>query len=223
MNLKKVSVGLVSLSVFLLAATYVMAEDGTNSGTTASPSPRTGLYNFFGTHTPEPTESPEPRETPKPYTLRLDRLNDIRLKVCETHHDEIGKRSQSLGNLVAEMLGKFDGIATSVENFYNNKVVPGGHTVPNYTALVADIAAKRALVVKDLASAEADVAGFTCTGDNPKGQITQYRLDMQKVKTDLQNYRTSIKNLIVAVKSVVGETNSSPEPTESPKPSASPI
>lgn len=189
----------------------------------------TGSSLFTGIfRTPKASESPEPKETPKPFTLRVDKLKDLRLKFCEVHHDEISNRSQSLGDLVAAMLGKFDATVTNVENYYTTKVVPGGKSVTNYDALANDIAAKRAIVVKDLASAQADVAGFSCKGDNPKGQITQYRLDMQAVKKALQDYRTSIKNLISAIRSVVGGTESpkpgkTPEVHISPSPVASPI
>jgi peptidoglycan hydrolase CwlO-like protein len=155
--------------------------------------------------------------TPRPFASKLDRLNDFRLKFCEKHHDEITNRSESLSKLVTNMLTKFDLIAGRVEEYYTTKVVPTGKVVTNYDALVADIAAKKTQVQTDLAAAQSDVSGFSCTGDNPKGQITQYRTDMQLVKKDLQAYRTSIKNLIVAVKSVTGEKES-PKPTPSATP-----
>lgn len=223
MKFKLITLAATSVFVFVLSASFVFAEDGMNTASTFSgtPKPRTFVNFFDSSRSPDPSESPEPAETPRPFQLRIDRLKDLRLKFCEVHHDEIANRSQSLGDLVSGMLGRFDAIATQIENYYTTKVVPSGKSVANYDSLVADIAAKRAQVQTDLTNAQKDVAGFSCAGDNPKGQITQYRLDMQLVKKDLQNYRTSIKNLIVAIRSVVGETDESPKP--SPSPVASPI
>lgn len=133
-------------------------------------------------------------------------MENTRLIFCQKHQDEINKRLSSLGNLVANILGKFDAIATRVEQFYTNKVVPSGKTVPNYNLLVADIASKKDAVNSALLSAQTDIKGFSCTANDPKGQIILFRTDMQNVKKALQNYKTSIKNLIVAVKSVTGET-----------------
>lgn len=186
-----------------------LATPGTpGAGSTSRPE-RTDL-NLFGGRSPEPKESPRVRGE--------DRLEAKRLEFCEKHQDEIKKRSDTLMSLVSNMLGKFDAIATKVEDFYKNKVVPSGKTVPNYDALVADIASKKAAVSTALNNSQTDVAGFSCTGANPKGQITQFRTDMQAVKTALHDYRTSIKNLIEAVRGVVGERKEG-----SPKPSSTPV
>lgn len=188
----------LAVGLFAYKLPPVYAEDGTGSGTSRP---------FFGT----PSASPRVRG--------LDRLEDKRLKFCQNHEAEIGKRMSSLIKLVTNMLTKFDAIATRVEDYYNNKVVPSGKTVPNYTALVADIATKKAAVQTALTNAENDISSFKCTDDNPKGELKLFRTGMQAVKSALHDYRTSIKNLIVAVKSVVGETEGK---NESPKPSATP-
>lgn len=203
---RAVAISLLSFVVFFFGATFVLADedDGAN----------TSMFGAFRNR--EATESRELKGSPRPFELKKDRLEAKRLEYCEKHKDEIVGRSESLGRLVAGMLGKFDAILARVTEYYTTKLVPAGKTVSNYDALVADVTAKKAQVQTDLANAQADVAGFVCTGDNPKGQMTQYRLDMQLVKKDLQTYRTSIKNLIVAVKTAAGER------TE-PSPSASPI
>lgn len=203
---RAVAIFLLSFVVFLFGATFVVADEdrGVN----------TAMFGAFRGR--EATESRELRGSPRPFELIKDRLEAKRLEYCEKHKDEIVNRSESLGRLVAGMLGKFDAILARVQEFYTTKLVPAGKTVSNYDALVLDINVKKAQVQTDLANAQADVDGFVCTGDNPKGQMTQYRLDMQLVKKGLQAYRTSIKNLIVAVKMAAGER------TE-PSPSASPI
>lgn len=144
------------------------------------------------------------------------RLTDAKLKACQAREDSIKKRSDQLTRMATTMLEKFDAIEKKVQDYYTAKVVPSGKTVANYETLVADTQTKKTAVQTALSTAQTNANGFTCTGDDPKGQLTQFRTDMQSVKTALKNYRTSIKNLIVAVRSVTGETNrnTSPTPTE---------
>jgi len=148
------------------------------------------------------------------------RLTEAKLRACEAREDAIGKRAGRLTTLVTKMESNFDKHAQRVEDYYTAKVVPSGKTVANYDSLVADIDAKKAVVATALATAQNDAANFSCTGDNPKGQLTLFRKDMQAVKKALKDYRTSIKNLIVAVRSVTGaterENKGSPKPTSSP-------
>ena len=118
------------------------------------------------------------------------------------------------------MAEKFDAIAGRIKDYYNNTLVPGGKTLPNYGALVADIEAKKDIVEADLTSLQDKVNAFTCSGDDPKGLLTEFRQDMQKIKTDLKNFRTSIKNLIVAVKRLAPTPG--PEETEEPEGTATP-
>ncbi len=136
------------------------------------------------------------------------RLQDAKLKACQARESAITNRSVHLGQLATTMERNFDAIATRVEEYYTTKVVPTGKTVTNYSSLVADIQTNKTAVQTAVTKAQAGAAGFSCSGDDPKGQLTQYRVDMQAVIKALQGYRTSVKNLIVAVHSVVGETNS---------------
>ena len=148
------------------------------------------------------------------------RLTEAKLRACQTREDAIKKRADRLTQLATNIEGKFDKHAQRVEEYYTSKVVPSGKTVANYDSLVADIDAKKAAVAAALSAAQNDANNFNCTGDDPKGQLTQFRKDMQTVKKALKDYRTSIKNLIVAVRSVTGtterENKGSPKPTSSP-------
>lgn len=137
------------------------------------------------------------------------RLTEAKLKACQNKENAIQKRSKQLAKTAENMLTKFDQIASRVEQYYTAKVVPSGKTVANYDALVADIAAKKQIIRTDLNKATADATSFSCTGNDPKGQLTQFRTDIQQVKKDLKEYRTAIKNLIVAVRSVTGTTERS--------------
>lgn len=141
----------------------------------------------------------------------ISKLDDAKLKMCQAKENAIKQRSSRLTQLVITMKYEFDAIEKRVEDYYNLKVVPSGKTVSNYSSLLSDIQTKKVAVSTALTKAQNDVNAFSCTSDNPKGQMTEFRIDMQSVKSALKDYRTSIKNLIVAVHSVTGETNKSKE------------
>lgn len=135
---------------------------------------------------------------------------------CQARENAIKTRMSHLTLLATNMETKFDSIATRVENFYTNKVVPSGKTVPNYNTLVSNIQTQKTNVQTALTKAQNDANSFSCTSGTPQAQMTQFREDMQAVKSALKEYRTAIKNLIVAVHSVTGTENSegSPKPTK---------
>lgn len=142
--------------------------------------------------------------------IAAQKLTEAKLKVCQNKEAAIKKRGAQLTNMVNNMLIKFDSITTRVETYYTDKVLPSGKTVSDYDALVAEIAAKKSAVQTDLDKASIDAAAFVCTSDDPKGQLTQFRIDMQAVKQGLRDYRISIKNLIVAIRSIIDTTESTP-------------
>jgi len=146
-------------------------------------------------------------------TTGAQKLTEAKLKVCQNKEAAIQKRNDALTKMANTMLTKFDSIATRVETYYTGTVVPSGKTVSTYDTLVADIATKKSIIQTDLTKATTDAATFNCTSDDPKGQLTLFRTDMQTVKQDLKDYRTSIKNLIVAVRSISGTTESTSNST----------
>jgi len=175
-------------SFFLVSATSAKSENSERGNS---------KFVTAGLESPDPSETPEASSTAKP--RGHDKLEANRLHVCEIKEKEINNRAGSLLKLVTVMIGKFDSIALRVEGYY----LGSGKQVPNYQALVDDIAAKKAAAWAALVVAQNDATGFSCTGEDPKGQLTQFRIDMQAVKMELHAYRTSIKNLIVAVRGVV--------------------
>lgn len=176
-------------------------------------------YLIFVTHSFAQTTPKQAREnliTAKKET-RIAKLDAAKLRVCKNKERVIINRLDALTRLVATQETSFDKIAARVENFYTEKVLTAGKTVANYNNLVTDIAAKKAAVDASLATAKTNSSNFSCSADDPKGDLTQFKTDMQAVKNALKDYRTSIKNLIVAIKSVVGEEES-PSPTPTPTP-----
>ena len=158
----------------------------------------------------------KPLDVPAQAATNQAHLADAKLRSCQAKEDAIKKRASRLTQLATTMEGNFDKHAQRVEDYYTSKVVPSGKTVANYDSLVADIQAKKSAVASALTTAQNDATNFSCTGADPKSQLTQFRKDMQAVKRALKDYRTSIKNLIVAVRSVTGTTES--ESKSSPKP-----
>lgn len=132
---------------------------------------------------------------------------------CEAKAASVERRMSQLVDLSENQKRVFDAIAERVKTFYNDKVVPQGITVANYNELLTDIDAKKALVDDALAKAQTDADNFSC--DNVKTSFTQFRQNMQAVKTSLKNYRTSIRNLIVAVHTALPDE---PEETVTPSP-----
>jgi len=137
------------------------------------------------------------------------------VRACQARESAIKTRMTRLTNLAANMETKFDSIAGRVKNYYTSKVLPSGKTVANYDSLVANIATQKTAVASALTQAQANINSFNCASGNAKAQLTQFRQDMQAVKSTLKDYRTSIKNLIVAVRSVTGSQNSETESSKS--------
>lgn len=165
------------------------------------------------TPTSAPTAFPTPTPTIRPSVVQPQvALTGGSLTACQAHEQVLKTRMDNLVRLANTMMEVFNKIALRVEDFYKNKVLPTGRTVPNYDAFIADISLKQAIVKSDLNIAQTNANDFICTGIDPKGHLTQFRIDMQTVKGALKDYRTSIKNLIVAVRGVASES-ATPTPT----------
>lgn len=137
--------------------------------------------------------------------LRKEKLEETKLRVCERKQDSIIRRSTRLSERAQRQLVNFEQKANRVEDFYNNRLVPRGITLTNYEDLLADIEAKKQAVNEATTSAKMAAEDFDCSADDPKGQLTNFRIDMQNAVAALKEYRTSIKNLIVAVRTAAAK------------------
>jgi hypothetical protein len=124
--------------------------------------------------------------------------------------------------MATKMLNVFAKITQRVQKYYTTVVLPSGRSVANYDVLLADIAAKRGAVESALTQARTTADAFSCTAENPKETLRQFRLDMRGVKQALHAYRTAVRNLIVAVRTIAPVSSPSPSISPSPTPSASP-
>lgn len=141
--------------------------------------------------------------------LRKERLEATKQRVCEQRKNGIVRRSTRLAERAERQLANFSSKVERLADFYNNKMVPDGKTVGNYDELVADIEGKKLAVQEAIDSAKTTATNFDCAGDDPKGQLGNYRTDMQNAITALKEYRTSIKNLIVAVRTAFNNNTAS--------------
>lgn len=128
-------------------------------------------------------------------------------RACEVRKKTFLKRHEMTLKMATKMLAQFSARAMRAQEFYTNKVLPTGKTVPNYDALVADVAAKKLAVDQALAQLKSDAQNFVCPepGDRQASESATFRQDMQKVKRALHEYRKSIKNLIKGIREVAKE------------------
>ncbi|HET9946476.1 MAG TPA: hypothetical protein VFQ63_00225 [Patescibacteria group bacterium] len=164
--------------------------------------------------TPHPTEKEDQNEPKEPAFTPL-KLQGPKLQACQAIASSVTTRSTHLVELVNEQVKAFSSIALGVEQYYIKNVVPTGVSLPNYDSLVAQITTEQNAVMTPLAAAQADITSFSCVGNNPGAQLTQFKTDMQAVLAALQAYRLSIKNLIVAIVSLPAGTVT---PTDNPTP-----
>ncbi len=141
--------------------------------------------------------------------LRKEKLEAVKAKVCNTKKENIIRRSSNLADRADRQLKTFQVKADKVEKFYTDKLIPKGVTVDNYNDLVANIEAKSQAVTDATTTAKEDAKNFDCTADDPKGQLTNFRTDMQNAIKALKEYRTSVKDLIVAIRTAAAKTATS--------------
>lgn len=149
------------------------------------------------------------------------RLEENRLRVCQVKEKMITTRSNNMVQHANRLIAIFDSIATRIQNYYMSRLVPQGKILPNYEALVLAIQTNRSAVAPLLEAIQTDVTNFSCVGDDPKGQLDQFKEDMHAVIAGLKTYKTSVRNLIVAVASIRGAgdgnaTGSATQPSITP-------
>lgn len=164
------------------------------------------------------TSSASKKEEKK--ALRQEKLEVKKLKVCERVESKINKRSVKMVTKAENMITRFDKISGKVKDYYTNKLLPKGGTIDNYEALVADVAAHEAAVNDAVANAQSGISSFDCDANDPKGRLSNFKVDMKSVIAALKDYRTTVVNLLVAVRTK-GKNIKSPGATSSAEPTTS--
>lgn len=139
--------------------------------------------------------------------LRQDKLDSKKLQVCQTQQANIVRRSQSLTDRAQSQETNFEQIAARVDEFYTTRLAAQNVNVASYSALKNNITTKEQDVNLKLAIAKDDANNFSCSSNDPKGQLTNFRADMQAVITALKDFRTSIKDFIVAIRTAYNNAN----------------
>jgi hypothetical protein len=129
-----------------------------------------------------------------------EKLSDARKKMCEARADKIENRLKSMHSLaVTKHKGK-EKRFERVDKFYNEKLVPNGHTLANYDELKAAIEASKANVVALHEAAKATGLEFSCDSEDPRGQVDAFREDMRELIEANKEYKESLKTFIMAVR-----------------------
>lgn len=149
--------------------------------------------------------------------LAKDKLNEVKLKICERVGSRIKTNSTRMATRADKMTDRFSIIAERVKEYYTNKLLTKGVTIDNYDALVADIAAHEAAANNAVANAKSSSSSFDCEANDPKGRIAQFKDEMRSVIVELKGYRKSIVDLVVIVRTK-GKNIKSPGAAESAEP-----
>jgi hypothetical protein len=132
----------------------------------------------------------------------IARLETAKLKICQNRETEIKNTLARISDRGAKRIDTFNKIVIRVEEFYIAK----GNILDNYDELAAVVDTNKMIVQDAINDLPLASSNFTCTSDNPRSVITEFKNKNLSLNSALKNYKTSIKNLIVGVKSVQSTT-----------------
>jgi len=138
------------------------------------------------------------------------KLADAKLKACQKREKAINNIMVRRAERAVKQIDVFKKIAERTEKFYTEK----GKTLSNYSALVADVNAKKAAAQAAVDAVKANSITFKCDGTDPKGAAQLFKDSLKAEIAALKDYKTAVKNLIVGVKSVNGKATSTENKTE---------
>lgn len=189
--------------LFIIISSQVSAV-GQNQNTPPGLLKKQTLISQQGTSTTSGKKIGQIRKLSGTPPIGRGRLEENKLRLCQVKEKVITNRSNNMVQHANRLIAVFDSIAARVINYYQSRLVPQGKILPNYNALVLDIQTKKTAVTPFLEAVTADVANFKCDGDDPGGQLNQFKEDMHAVIAGLKAYKKSVRNLIVAVASIRG-------------------
>lgn len=131
---------------------------------------------------------------------RAEKLSEARLKLCKTRANLIANRIRAMLNIGTNRHKRFENLIARVDEFYINKLVPNGYSIPNYNDLKAEIEANEANVKTLLDAAKESGQVFDCNSDDPKGQAQAFHDDVKALIEANQAYKESIKAFVTAVR-----------------------
>lgn len=138
---------------------------------------------------------------------------------CKAQEARIKSLMTRLNTRGQKQLDVVTTISTRVQAFKTDKNL----NVPNYDALVADVAAKKVAAQAAVDALKTAQITFKCDGTDPKGSASAFQEKMKAQHAAIRAYLTSVKHLLKAVKQAVGDKHGSPAPTPSPTPTTPPV
>ena len=203
------TVSIISISAFaflaIAAPTLAMATPNAHAQT---PTQTTEQQTSTTDKTAQAKQVAEQNATDEKANAKT-RLTDAKLKACQNRQTAITNIMSRLSDRGQKQINLFSSIADKTEAFYTKK----GNTLSTYDALVADLAAKKALAQTAVDAVTSSSANFKCDGTDPKGVATTFKDKLKVEITALKDYKTAVKNLIVGVKSVQDSSTSSTNST----------
>lgn len=130
-------------------------------------------------------------------TKKAEKLDDIKLKVCEKRLAGIKKIMTSIQERATRQIDVFNKISERTQKFYVDKA----YTVAGYDDLVKTVNDKKEATEAVAQNVAAFGADFTCSSDNAGSFKADVKAQLQAQNDALKDYKTAVKNLIVAVKS----------------------
>lgn len=205
------------MSVFVLAAMPVAADQGSDSGSGSGSSDTTSSTSgdSSSTTTTDATETTTETEVETPEVhARVDSLQneakdllktkrddhaqrstEERQKACEARATNINTRVGDYSAAAQRHLNVFTSILTKVQNFYTSKNL----NVSTYASLLATAQAKQTDAQTAVDALKALDTKIDCTQTDPAQTVAAMKQAVADARTALQAYRTAIKNLIVAI------------------------
>ena len=130
------------------------------------------------------------------------KLQDAKLKACENKEQAIKRIMARTSERGQKHIELFSTIANRVKTYHDNKNL----NAENYVTLVAEADAKKAAALTAVEALKS--TDFSCSSEDPKGNVQLFKDVKKEMLSALQAYRTSVKNLIVAVAQAQDKANS---------------
>lgn len=134
-------------------------------------------------------------DSQKTTTQVQKKLDGNQLKNCQNREGAINNIMARVTDRAQKQLSLMEKISTQVQNLYKNNNMSLG----NYDALVANVAAKKAIAEKSMNNVRVMNRTFNCDSDDPKGTVTQFKSNTSAQAGALNEYKTAVGNLIDGV------------------------
>ncbi len=118
---------------------------------------------------------------------------------CQTVEKVIADQSQKGTAMLVKIYQQLTSIFTGVQNYYTQKLVPNGVTLQNNSDLVATVQASQSALLAAIQTAQQDAKNFSCKGNQPGQQVSQFRTAMQSAIKAAIAYRDALKNYVEEV------------------------